>query len=64
MTDMQIKERIELMSLQGYEIEEIADELGAMDCVQSFRERPQWCHEDADCFDCWCKCIELEVNKL
>lgn len=63
MTDMEIKERIELMNLQGYKIEEIAEELGEMDCVQSFRECPQWCHEDADCHDCWCKCIELEINK-
>lgn len=63
MTDMEIKERIELMNLRGYKVEEIAEELGELDCVQSFRECPQWCHEDADCHECWRKCIIEELNK-
>lgn len=63
MTDMEIKEKIELMDLQGYTVCEIAEELGEFDCVQSFRECPSWCHEDADCHDCWCGCIKEELTK-
>lgn len=55
-------EEIHQMFDSGYSIEEIAENLSEFDCVQSFRECPNWCHEDADCNDCWIKCLKEELE--
>lgn len=63
MTDMEIKEKIELMELRGYSIDDMAEEIGTFKCVTDFTERPKWCGENNNCSDCWKKCIEIELNK-
>lgn len=57
-----VKEEIYQMYESGYSVEEIAENLSEFDCVQSFRDCPEWCHEDADCNNCWIKCLEEELE--
>lgn len=56
------KEDIQKMYEAGYSVEEIAENHSADECVQEFREVPYWCHEDADCHDCWIRCLKLELE--
>ena len=58
---IKVKEQINAMYEHGYTIEDIADNLSDGDCVQSFRSCPDWCGEDSDCYDCWTKCLEMEL---
>lgn len=53
-----MKEKIKSLFEQGLTPEEIAEKLGEETCVTEFRDCPSWCHEDADCHDCWVKCVE------
>ncbi len=59
-----VKEEINLMIENGCSEEEIAEKFNNEGtCIMEFRTCPKWCNEDADCFDCWCKCIKIELNK-
>lgn len=57
-----VKDKIHEMYRHGYTIENIAENLGEDDCVRSFTKCPEWCHEDADCYNCWVKCLEKELE--
>jgi len=57
-----MKSQIHEMYEHGYTIENIVENLSEFDCVQSFRDCPFWCHENADCNDCWTKCLEKELE--
>ena len=42
-------------------VEEIALKCGEDSCVSDYKlQIPNWCHEDADCHECWIKCLEKE----
>lgn len=57
-----MKEKIRQMHENGYSIEEIAENLSEFDCVQSFTDCPDWCHEYYDCNECWNKCLKKELR--
>jgi hypothetical protein len=51
---MQLVDMIE----KGVPFEEIAAKCGEYSCVNDYKLNiPDWCHEDADCHDCWVKCL-------
>lgn len=58
-----MKEQIHEMYDRGDTVEGIAENLSGEDCVQSFRDCPEWCGEDADCHDCWIKSLKIELEE-
>ncbi|OCA97729.1 hypothetical protein [Clostridium beijerinckii] len=56
------KEQIHSMYDNGQTVEEIAENLSGEDCVQSFGNCPEWCGENADCHNCWLKCLQIELE--
>ena len=64
MTDMEIKELIELRGLQGCKIEDIVEELDKGFCVTDFTlNKPACCNEMENCFKCWYRCVELYLKE-
>lgn len=59
------KNDIDQMLDNGYSIEEIAENQGSDECVQKVLEIdfPSWCGENAECHDCWVKCLEEYVKE-
>ena len=48
----------------GYSSEEMAENLSEFDCIgEIIGEMPKWCHDDADCHDCWIKSVDLILDK-
>lgn len=48
---------------EGVDIEEIADEYIGTGCVQEYgMETPPTCNVDADCYECWIKCLKIELE--
>lgn len=56
---------IDKMLESGYSIEEIAENQGSDECVQKVLkiDFPSWCGENAECHDCWVKCLEEYVKE-
>lgn len=56
---------IDKMLESGYSIEEIAENQGSDECVQKVLkiDFPSWCGENAECHNCWVKCLEEHVKE-
>lgn len=59
---MDIKD-IENLIDEGTSIYEIAERYSSEFCVEDFEMHNELCHEDADCSDCWIKCLGLRISK-
>lgn len=54
---------IEKLINEGVSIEEIADKYIGTGCVQEYgMEIPYSCNEDADCYECWIKCLNKSLE--
>lgn len=58
-----VKKELHSMYEHGYSVEEIAENLSEDYCVWSFRDCPDWCSENANCHDCWLKCLKIELEE-
>jgi hypothetical protein len=51
------KDDIEKLLDECVPVEEIAEKYSGEFCVQDFEMENEYCHEDADCNDCWINCL-------
>lgn len=48
---------------KGISIYEIAEKYSGDRCVKDFEMNNELCHKDADCNDCWTKCLEKRLRE-
>lgn len=48
---------------KGISIYEIAEKYSGDRCVKDFEMNNELCHKDADCNDCWTKCLEKRLSE-
>ncbi|ARC85661.1 hypothetical protein U732_1099 [Clostridium argentinense CDC 2741] len=57
------RDEIDRLIDEGVSVYEIAEKYGGDYCVQDFGLNNELCHEDADCNNCWSKCLERRLNE-
>lgn len=59
-------DKIRKMINEGFNAEEIAEEIGMDECVNDYGmdEFVVGCHEDADCYNCWVNCVNKKYFKM
>lgn len=50
-----MKNKILELINSGMSVEEVTEKVYENECwaMELKEDFPEWCHEDADCFDCW-----------
>ena len=61
--DKSMYEEIESILSKGVTIYEIAEKYSGENCVKDYGMSNDLCHEDADCNDCWIKCLEKSISE-